>query len=565
MGDQAYSIGVDYGTNSCRALLVNVANGDEVASAVYPYPTGVAGIILDTKDPNVARQNPQDYIDGFIDTVGAIVREASRKVAGFAVRQVVGLGIDTTGSTPLPVNADGLPLAMTPEFRDHPAAQAWLWKDHTSWEEAARITEAARKAKVPYLAKCGGAYSCEWFWSKIWHCERTAPDVFDAAYSWVELCDFVPGFVTGNLKPESMARSICAAGHKAMYGKAWGGLPDKMFLAQLSPKLAALRDRLYEETKASDEIAGFLTEEVAKLVGLPVGVPVAVGAFDAHHGAVGAGIKPGTLVKIIGTSTCDILVAPQEDALADIPGVCGIVPGSVVPGLIGLEAGQSAVGDIFLWFVRYCCPSEYRRQSDGHSIAALEEAAAILKPGTSGLVALDWNNGNRTVLVDPLLSGLLMGQTLQTTAPEIFRALVEATAFGALTIIQRFEEHGVAVCEIVACGGIAEKSPFLMQIYADVCNRPLHLSRSSQTCALGAAIFGAVAGGAYRTTALAQQAMTAVKDTVYEPIPAHVKVYAELYVLYHALHDSFGQTGQRPDLEGIMKKLIAIRQQARKA
>ncbi len=559
----AYAIGVDYGTNSCRALLVNVADGAEVATVVFPYPTGEAGIILDPKDPNVARQNPQDYIDGFIHTVATVVREATKKINRFSSEQVVGIGVDTTGSTPLPVNADGIPLAMTPKFRKHPAAQAWLWKDHTGWAEAARITETARKEGVPYLAKCGGTYSSEWFWSKIWHCEQTAPEVFDAAHTWVELCDFVPAFVTGNMKPERIARSICAAGHKAMYGKAWGGLPSKAFLKKLSPKLAALRDRLYETTMASDEIAGFLTEDLARAVGLPAGVPVAVGAFDAHHGAVGAGIKPGRLVKIIGTSTCDILVAPEQAAIADIPGVCGLVPGSVVPGMIGLEAGQSAVGDIFLWFARNGCPAEYRRASDGDSIAALGKAAAGQKPGASGLVALDWNNGNRTVLVDPLLSGLMVGQTLHTTAPEQFRALVEATAFGACTIIRRFEEYGVTVSEVVNCGGIAEKSPFLMQIYADVCNRPMRISRSAQTCALGAAIFGAVAGGAYRTTAAAQKAMTGVKDVVYKPIAAHVKVYAELYEVYRSLHDGFGKTGLHPDLEGVMKTLIAIRQKAR--
>jgi len=565
MRTKTYAIGVDYGTNSCRALLVNAADGTEAASTVFPYPTGQAGIILDRSDPNVARQNPQDYVDGFIHTVGAVVREATAKIRGFSAEQVVGIGVDTTGSTPLPVNADGVPLAMTPKFRKHPAAQAWLWKDHTGWEEAARITETARKARAPYLAKCGGVYSSEWFWSKIWHCERTAPEVFDAAYSWVELCDFVPAFVTGNMKPDRIAHSICAAGHKAMYGQAWGGLPSKAFLRKLSPKLAALRDRLYEQTRASDEIAGFLTGDIARLVGLPVGVPVAVGAFDAHHGAVGAGIKPGTLVKIIGTSTCDILVAPETAAIADIPGVCGIVPGSVVPGRIGLEAGQSAVGDIFLWFARHCCPAEYRKESDGKTIAALEKAAAAQKPGASGLVALDWNNGNRTILVDPLLSGLIVGQTLHTTAPEIFRALVEATAFGARTIIQRFEQFGVNVRDVVNCGGIAEKSPFLMQIYADVCNRPMRISRSAQTCALGAAIFGAVAGGAYRTTAAAQKAMTGVKEIVYKPIPANVKVYAELYAIYRALHDGFGRTGAHPDLETVMKRLITIRQQARQA
>ncbi len=556
-----YAIGVDYGTNSCRALLVDVRDGSELASQVYPYPTGEAGILLDPRDPNLARQNPADYIDGFIVCVRSVVRQAS-KIKGFAADQVVGIGIDTTGSTPLPVDDKGWPLAMTRRFAQNPAAHAWLWKDHTGHAEAAAITDAARASGAPYLSKCGGTYSSEWFWSKIWHCRNTAPEVFAAAHSWVEACDFIPAFVTGKLDPLTMPRSICAAGHKAMFAEAWGGLPEASFLKGLSPDLAALRSRLYTQAVPSDQVAGFLIEEVARKVRLPAGVPVAVGAFDAHHGAVGAGIRPGTLVKIIGTSTCDMLVAPAGADVPDIPGVCGIVPGSIVPGMVGLEAGQSAVGDIFLWFTRHLCPAEYSR---GNAIANLEKAATGPRPGASGLLALDWNNGNRTVLVDPLLSGLIVGQTLHSTAPEIFRALVEATAFGALTIIRRFEEHGVKVREVVNCGGIAEKSPFLMQIYADVCNRPMRLSRSSQTCALGAALFGAVAGGAYRTTAAAQKAMTGVKAAVYRPQAANAKAYAELYALYQTLHDAFGQTGRHPALEGVMKQLIAIRSRARGA
>ncbi|MFZ4396603.1 MAG: ribulokinase, partial [Kiritimatiellia bacterium] len=499
MKTKRFAIGVDYGTNSCRALLVDVSDGSELASHVFPYPTGEAGIILDRRDPNLARQNPADYIAGFVTCVASVVRQA-RKVKGFSPDRVVGIGVDTTGSTPLPVDAKGWPLAMSKKFARHPAAQAWLWKDHTGHAEAAAITEQARASGAPYLAKCGGTYSSEWFWSKIWHCRKEAPEVFRAAHSWVEACDFIPAYVTGKLNPATMPRSICAAGHKAMYAEQWGGLPSEKFLASLDPELAKLRGRLYSRAVSSDQVAGFLIEEIGQQVGLPQGVPVAVGAFDAHHGAVGAGIRPGTLVKIIGTSTCDMLVAPSGARLKDIPGICGLVPGSIVPGLTGLEAGQSAVGDIFLWFVNQLQPAG---RSGGEAIAALTREAARQRPGASGLVALDWNNGNRTTLVDPLLSGLIVGQTLHTTAPEIFRALVEATAFGARTIIQRFEDFGVPVKEVVNCGGIAEKSPFLMQIYADVCNRPMRISRSSQTCALGAAIFGAVAGGAWPNTAAA--------------------------------------------------------------
>ncbi|NLS90790.1 MAG: ribulokinase [Planctomycetaceae bacterium] len=556
-----FSIGVDYGTNSVRALVVDVANGEEVASHVFNYPTGEAGILLDPKDPNLARQNPADYTEGFYKSVKAAVRAAA-KVPGFAPENVVGIGVDTTGSTPLPVDKDGMPLAMQPKFQNNLAAQAWLWKDHTSHAEAAEITRAAEKDPANYLAKCGGTYSSEWFWSKILHCKRTAPAVFKAAYAWVECADFVPGFITGNLDPNTIPRSICAAGHKAMYHTDWGGLPSEAFLARLDPDLVKVRQRYADHSMASDEKAGELTAAVAKKVGLFAGIPVAVGAFDAHMGAVGAGIQPGTLSKIIGTSTCDMMVASMEKGLPDIPGLCGIVPGSIIPGMYGLEAGQSAVGDIFNWFVNYLTPTGYTKKGDAH--VNLTAEAEKLKPGESGLLALDWNNGNRTILVDPLLTGLLVGQTLHTTAAEVYRALVEATAFGALTIIKRLEEYGVEVKEVVNCGGIAEKNAFVMQLYADICNRPMKISRSAQTCALGAAIFGAVVGGAHKSTSAAQKKMTGVKSTVYRPRKAAAAVYAELYELYRALHDSLGVAGTQADLSQVMKRLIAIRDRVRK-
>jgi len=556
-----YSIGVDYGTNSVRALVVDNADGSEVATAVVNYPTGEAGILLEPSDPNLARQNPQDYLDGFTRSVADAVRRAG-DIDGFTPERVVGIGVDTTGSTPLPIDEQGRALGTLPEFRDELAAQAWLWKDHTSHAEAAEITELARQRGEPYLAKCGGTYSSEWFWSKILRCCRTAPAVFDAAYSWVECCDFITAYLTGTAKPDQIQRSICAAGHKAMFHTDWGGLPSKAFLAELDPRLAALRDRLYTQAVPSDHEAGKLTDALADAVGLPHGLPVAVGAFDAHHGAVGSGIGAGTLVKIMGTSTCDIAVTPLEQDLDDVPGLCGIVPESVLPGMFGLEAGQSAVGDIFNWFVRQLTPGRYGTGPDAH--AALTDEAAGLKPGASGLIALDWNNGNRTVLVDPLLTGMIVGQTLHTTAAEVYRALIEATAFGALTIINRFEQHGVTIEQVVNCGGIAEKNPMVMQIYADVCNRPMKVSRSGQTCALGAAIFGGIVGGAHPDTTTAQQAMTGVKDTVYTPNPDAVKVYARLYELYHVLHDAFGTTQTPGSLNHVMKELITIRDAARK-
>ncbi len=556
-----YSIGVDYGTNSVRALVVDIANGNELSSSVFPYPTGESGIIVSKKDHQLARQNPADYIDGFMATVSDAVAKAAKADKNFSADRVVGIGVDTTGSTPIPVDKDGVPLAMKSKFAKNPNAHAWLWKDHTSYAEAAKITALAQKMDVPYLKKCGGTYSSEWFWSKIWHCLNVDRAVFDAAFSWVELCDFVPAFITGNVNPLTLRRSICAAGHKAMFSDEWGGLPSKKFLNKLVPELSDLRDRLYVQAVPSDWPAGKLTQEVADKVGLPAGITVAVGAFDCHHGSVGSGVKPGTLVKTVGTSTCDVMVASPDAGTADIPGVCGIVPGSVVPGLLGIEAGQSAVGDIFKWYVDKLLPAEF---ASGNPYANLDKAAAELKPGQSGLLALDWNNGNRTILVDPLLTGTIVGFTLHTTAPEIYRALVEATAFGALVIIKRVEEYGTKVKDVITCGGLAEKSPLMMQIYADILNRPIRLSRSSQSCALGAAIFGALAAGEFGgDTATAQKAMTGTQDLVYKPIAANVKVYAKLYTLYRQMHDAFGVAETPQCLANVMKDLMAIRASVR--
>ncbi|MGM0487108.1 MAG: ribulokinase [Planctomycetota bacterium] len=556
-----FAIGVDYGTNSVRAVVVDVRDGNEIAQSVFDYPSGEAGILLDSSDPNLARQNPADYIEGFYQSVHDAVK-AAQKERGFQSENVIGIGVDTTGSTPIPVDRDGMPLALKSTFKKDLAAHAWLWKDHTSYAEATEITERARRGKAGYLDKCGGSYSSEWYWSKILHCKRVAPQVFAAAYAWVELADFIPGFVTGNLDPDTMPRGICAAGHKAMYHEDWGGLPHKQFLKGVDPGLAPLRDHFAKPAVCADQKAGELTSEVAKKVGLPPGIAVSVGAFDAHMGAVGAGIKPGTLVKIIGTSTCDMMVAPMDSPLPDIPGLCGIVPGSILPGMYGLEAGQSAVGDIFNWFVKYLTPAAYTGTGDPH--ANLTSAAERLKPGESGLLALDWNNGNRTILNDQLLTGLLIGQTLHTEASEVYRALIEATAFGALTIINRFEEYGVKVKEVVNCGGIAEKNPFIMQVYADVTGRPMKVSRSGQTCALGAAIFGAVAGGGHKTVRQAQRKMTGTKPEYFRPRKAAVRVYAELYELYRGLHDAFGTKECAGQLDSVMKELIAIRERSRK-
>jgi len=563
----AYSIGLDYGTNSVRSLIVDIANGNELGSGVYEYRTGEAGIILDSSDHNLARQNPADYLEGAEVSVKAALSEAKKMVQDFDASKIIGIGIDTTGSTPIPVDKNGTPLSMLDEFKDNPNACAWLWKDHTSYAEAAEITELAAKEHPEYLAKCGGTYSSEWFFSKIFHCLRADPKVFDAAYSWVECADYIPGVLTGTGKPDVVKRSRCAAGHKAMFAEQWGGLPAKDFLAKLDPKLSELYDRLYKKTYTVDVAAGKLTEEWAKSLGLPAGIPVAVGAFDAHLGGVGSGIAPGKLVKIIGTSTCDMLVSEATEGFPDIPGICGIVDGSIVPGLFGLEAGQSAVGDIFNWFVNYIQPGG--KSTGTHK--ALTEKAEKLKPGQSGLLALDWNNGNRTILVDQRLTGLLVGQTLHTKPEEIYRALIEATAFGALTIINRFEEYGVEVKEVINCGGIAEKNPLLMQIYADVTGREMKISRSAQTCALGSAIAGAVVAGksqtpshrgrkgGYESVPEAQAVMCGIKDTTFKPIPENQRVYQELYLLYKQLHDAFGLESYSGKMANVMKELLRIK------
>ncbi|MHC4494678.1 MAG: ribulokinase [Planctomycetota bacterium] len=554
-----YTIGLDYGTNSVRCLIVDVTNGDEIGSCVYEYETGEAGIILDPADHNLARQNPADYVKGIEVAIKAAIAEAKNAAEGFEASRIIGIGVDTTGSTPLPVDKAGTPLSMSDEFKDNPNAHAWLWKDHTGHAEAAEITELAQKEHPEYLARCGGTYSSEWFFSKVLHCLRTDPAVFDAAYTWVECCDYIPAILTGTEKPDKIKASRCAAGHKAMFTGQWGGLPARDFLAKLDPKLGELRDRLYEETYTVETEAGKLTEEWAQKLGLPAGIPVAVGAFDAHLGAVGSGIAPGKLVKIIGTSTCDMLVSESGRELADIPGICGIVDGSILPGYYGLEAGQSAVGDIFNWFVNYIQPGG--KEAGSHE--ALTEKAAKLKPGQSGLLALDWNNGNRTVLVDQRLTGLLVGQTLHTRPEEIYRALIEATAFGALTIINRFEEYGVKVSEVINCGGIAEKNPLLMQIYADVTGREMQISRSAQSCALGAAIAGAVVAGkesgGYDVFVDAQAAICGIKDVTYKPISENHKVYQQLYALYKQLHDAFGVQDRSSKLGNVMKELLSIK------
>ena len=548
-----YVIGLDYGTNSVRALLVDAHSGAEIAAATWNYAHGTQGVIL-ARDPNLARQHPADYLEGAQITIREVLQTARDKAPGFAPDQVVGIGVDTTGSTPLPVDQHGEPLAFQAEFEGNNNALAWLWKDHTSINEATQITALAAQMRPEYLAKCGGTYSSEWYFAKVLHCLNVDEKVFDATHRWVECADWIPAMLSGTGAADKMKTGVCAAGHKAMFNADWGGFPDAEFLGELHPKLAKLRERMPAQAHTIDTPVGGLTQDWADKTGLKAGIPIAVGAFDAHLGGVGAGIAPGTLVKTLGTSTCDLMVVPGEQILEDIPGLCGIVMGSILPGFHGLEAGQSAVGDIFNWFVEYIKAGTHQE---------LTQAAGELKAGESGLMALDWNNGNRTILVDQRLTGLLVGQTLYTAPGEIYRALIEATAFGALAIINRLEEYGVKVEKVVNCGGIAEKNAVAMQIYADIIGRPMLVSRSSQTCALGAAIAGSVAAGLYPDIPSAQQAMTGLKEIIYTPNAREHEIYQRLYAIYRELHDAFGTSTWQGNLSGVMKDLIQIREQAR--
>ncbi len=548
-----YTLGLDYGTNSVRCLIVRCSDGKEVGSSVVNYPSGKQGILLDPKDHHLARQHPGDYLHGLEKSVkGALA--AARKFRGFSPGKVVGIGVDTTGSSPIPVDAKNVPLALSRKYLKNPAAQCWLWKDHTSWQEAARITELAALHRPHFIAKCGNTYSSEWFWSKLWHCLKVAPQVFDAAYSWVELSDWVPSVLSGVTDPRLVKRGVCAAGHKAFYADEWGGLPDKEFLALLDPKLADLRDRLYDRAHDATEAAGALCPEWAGKLGLPEGIPIAIGEFDVHYGAIGCGVKEGTLVKVIGTSTCDCGVVSAQKTVPDIPGICGIVKGAILPGYYGIEAGQSAVGDIFKWWVEVVC------EGDGALHRKLAAEVAAQKPGRSGLLALDWNNGNRTILVDPMLSGLLLGQTLHTTKAEIYRALIEATAFGARAIIERIKEHGVPIERIVCAGGIARKDPMLMQVYADVTGCTMLVTASDQACALGSAVAAAVLAGAHPDFPTAQARMTRLEKKQYRPEPKRQAVYNELYRLYRQVHDAFGGLNKSADLSRVMKDLLALKQ-----
>lgn len=538
-------IGVDYGTDSCRVLIVDAADGTELATAVKYYPRWAAGKYCDPRI-NQYRQHPLDYTETLIDAV----REALACLPQSAAEQVAGMAFDTTGSTPVLTDENGFPLALLSEYAENPNAMFILWKDHTAVNEAMEINELAKKWETDYTAYEGGIYSSEWDWSKVLHVLRKDESVRRTAYAWVEHCDWMPALLTGNTRPETMVRSRCAAGHKAMWHPSWGGLPSEAFFTSLDPLLADFRDRLYTETYPSDRKVGTLTKEWAEKLGLNTDVVVSVGALDCHMGAVGAQVRSGAIVRVIGTSTCDIMVVPYDQMDGKlIPGICGQVDGSVVPGMIGLEAGQSAFGDIYAWFkqllewplMHLLVNSEQLdtsrkekliREMSDRLIPELTVAAEKIAIDESTVLATDWLNGRRTPDADQLLKGTITGLTLGTTAPMIFRALVEATAYGSKAIVDRFIENGIEIKEMIGIGGISQKSPFVMQTLADVLNMPIKVAGSEQTCALGAAMFAAVTAGIYPTVEQAQDAMGKGFIKEYIPNEENHRKYEQLYRNY---------------------------------
>ncbi len=542
MSKPKYAIGVDFGTESGRAVLVQVANGKEIGTAVYPYSHGVIDQVLPVPapkvrlDPDWALQDPEDYIRTFKKTVPALLKQT-----GIDPADVIGLGIDFTACTMMPVKADGTPLCTLPEYRRHPHAWVKLWKHHAAQPDADKINATARALGEAWLNRYGGKISSEWFFSKTLQILDEDPEIYAAADRLIEAADWAVWQLTGEEK-----RNSCTAGYKALWSKR-EGFPNNRYFAALDPRLEhVIDDKMSRTIFSIGERAGGLTPQAAKWTGLKPGTAVAIANVDAHVSVPAATVtEPGRMVMIMGTSICHMVLGTQERM---VEGMCGVVEDGIIPGLYGFEAGQSGVGDIFAWFVENAVPPEYhlaakKRKVDLHKL--LEEEAAKLKPGESGLLALDWWNGNRSVLVDVDLTGLLLGATLATKAPEMYRALIEATAFGTRLIVEAFEQHGVMVNEFVTCGGLPEKNKLLMQIYADVTGRELKVAASQQAGALGSAMFGAVAAGqeagGYDSIVQAAQCMARLKKESFRPVAAHQKVYDQLYAEYVRLYNYFGR------------------------
>lgn len=538
-----YVIGLDFGTDSVRALLLDAETGQEINSVVKHYRRWGEGLYCNIGRSQF-RQHPLDYIEA----METVVREVIAGLSADAVSRVRALSVDTTGSTPVAVDHRGTPLALLPEFSDNPNAMFVLWKDHTAIAEAEEINQLARHWEVDYTSYSGGSYSPEWFWAKLLHIVRTDSAIADNAYSWVEHCDWIPALLCGCDDALSIKRSRCAAGHKAMWHAEFGGLPSQDFLTALDPRLEGIRDRLFHTTHTAATVAGTIAPEWAARTGLSRHTKIGVGVLDAHMGAVGAMIKPYVLVKVIGTSTCDMLVAPTERHSQLVHGICGQVDGSIIPGMLGMEAGQSAFGDLYQWFANLLAypfvalkedisDQQSAYQLTDRILASLNEQAAALPLAVTDEVALDWVNGRRTPDVDPTLTAWITGIRLGTDAPRLFKALVEATAFGSKAIVDRFENEGIPVQEIIATGGISKKSPYVMQVLADVLDRPIKTVKTEQACALGAAMYAAVVAGIHPDIDIAQQAMSPGFEHEYRPDPERVAVYRQLYHRYQQLAD----------------------------
>ncbi len=533
-----FVIGLDFGTDSCRAVIVDTRDGSVLGESVVNYPRWMDGKYCNPGE-NQFRQHPLDYLEAMEKSIVEALKVLPRK----AYRDVRGITAATTGSTVVPVDREGNPLSLNEEFRDNPNGMFILWKDHTAVREAEEINKLAHSGEgEDYTKFVGGVYSAEWFWAKILHVIRVDRDISNAAYSWVEHCDWIPGVLTGDTDPLRLKRSRCAAGHKAMWHSSFGGLPPASFLERLDPRLADLRARLYNDTYTSDIPVGRLSDKWADRLGLSSEVVVGVGAFDAHMGAVGGGISEGSLVKVMGTSSCDmIVVSPEKLKGKLVRGICGQVDGSIIPGLVGLEAGQSAFGDVYAWFGDLISWPLFLIDKSGNVdkenaksmiLDELSVAASKIKAGESSLIAVDWLNGRRSPFANQFVKGAIGGLTLGSNAPMVFRALVEATAFGSRSIIERFEEEGIGVKEIIGVGGVAKKSPFVVQTVCDVINRKIKIVKTEQTVALGAAEFAAVAAGIFRNIFEAQDAMGSGFEAEYSPNPANVGIYDKLYKRY---------------------------------
>lgn len=537
-----YVIGLDYGTDSVRAVIIDTADGKQIASSVFEYPRWKAGLYC---DPSASRyrQHPLDYLEGVEATVRACVKEVGAQIAA-AIRAIC---VDTTGSTPVAVDRNGTPLSLLPGFEEDPDAMFMLWKDHTSIPETERINELAKRSKVDYLKYVGGIYSSEWFWAKIFNVMRHNEAVAGAAFTWVEHCDWMPFVLTGGKDVSKIKRGVCAAGHKGLYSSEWGGYPPAEFFVALHPALGRIVSTLPSKCYPADTAAGTLSKEWAAKLGLGTDVVVAVGAIDAHLGAVGGTIKPGQMSMVIGTSTCDMLVVPAEEVAKAglVPGICGSVQNSIVPGMVGMEAGQSAFGDVYAWFFNLLNwpftvidDSKVGKEVRERIIAELNKQAAALETIPGSEIALDWFNGRRTPDADQSVKGALWNLTLGSDAPRIFRALVESTCFGTKAIVERFTTHNIRVDEIVALGGISQKSPFVMQMLADVLEMPIAVSRSEQTCALGSAMVAATAAGIYPNVETAMEHMGQGFATTYLPDPTKSTLYRQRYEQYRRMGET---------------------------